>query len=207
MNTPYEDPYQAAGLQGPARYLAKRRPALRTICTGLLAVGMAVGASSPAAWASPAAYAREITSATVRTVEFAGHYSGHATLLIDNGVVTISSVTGKGTGTVVGASIITGMGSAAASAQCDPFSGAGAITGSKGRLLVKVSTTAASGCSSGQNGPVNVTFSGIAVVTGGTGTAKGLTGKLKFSGVLKLGGTSGSQNGPYTASLSGKLSA
>ena len=62
-----------------------------------------------------------------------------------------------------------------------------------------------SGCSSGESGPVTVTFNGLAVATGGSGTAKGATGSLKFNGTLKLAGTSGSQNGPYTVALTGKL--
>jgi hypothetical protein len=43
------------------------------------------------------------------------------------------------------------------------------------------------------------------VATGGNGKANGATGSLKFSGSLKLGGTSGSQDGSFTVTLSGTL--
>jgi len=139
-------------------------------------------------------------------VDFTGHYAGTASLLINNGVVTISSVHGKGTGTVVGNSSVTGMGSASASAQCDPFTGTGSIAGATAKILLTVVKTQSSGCSSGESGPVTVTFSGVAKATGGTGKTKGASGTLKFSGTLKLANTSGSENGPFTVVLTGKLS-
>jgi hypothetical protein len=140
-----------------------------------------------------------------KAVSFTGHYQGNAALLIDNGAVTISSVTGKGTGTLVGSSTINGKGTSASSAQCDPFTGTGSITGAAAKLNLKVLESKSSGCSSGESGPVTVTFTGLAQVTGGTAKAKGASGSLKFNGSLKLGGTSGSQNGSYTVVLSGKL--
>ncbi|HXY44110.1 MAG TPA: hypothetical protein VEH29_07970, partial [Acidimicrobiales bacterium] len=53
--------------------------------------------------------------------------------------------------------------------------------------------------------PTTVTFSGVAVATGGTGTAAGASGNLHFSGTLKLGATSGHTNSSYTVTLSGTL--
>jgi hypothetical protein len=52
---------------------------------------------------------------------------------------------------------------------------------------------------------VTVTFRGVAVATGGVGAASGASGSLKFKGTLKLGGTSGSQDGSFTVALSGTL--
>jgi hypothetical protein len=144
-------------------------------------------------------------SAAFKTVSFSGHYHGVASLLIDNGSVTISSVKGTGTGTLLGASTVAGKGSASASAQCDPFTGKGSITGAKGKIDLTVTESKSSGCSNGESGPITVKFDGVAVATGGSGTASGATGTLKFSGNLKLTNTSGSQNGPYTVTLSGKL--
>ena len=120
-------------------------------------------------------------------MSFSGRYQGNAALLIDNGNVTISSVTGKGKGTLVGASTITGKGSSSSSAQCDPFTGTGSITGAAAKLNLKVVESKSSGCSSGESGPVTVTFTGLAQVTGGTAKASGASGSLKFNGTLKLG--------------------
>ena len=52
---------------------------------------------------------------------------------------------------------------------------------------------------------MTVTFHGVAVAIGGHGVANGASGSLKFSGKLKLGGTSGSQDGSFTVTLSGTL--
>jgi len=143
-----------------------------------------------------------------KTVSFSGHYSGTASLLIDNGSVSITSISGKGasTSSIMGASTISGHGSASASAQCDPFQGTGTMLGAKSRITFAVSSSTATGCSSGESGPITVTFHGTAKATGGTGSAKGAAGSLHFSGSLKLGNTSGSQSGAFTVTLSGKLS-
>jgi len=61
------------------------------------------------------------------------------------------------------------------------------------------------GCANGDGGPLTVTFCGVAVAIGGNGVANGASGSLKFNGKLKLGGTSGSQNGSFTVPLTGTL--
>ena len=144
--------------------------------------------------------------AGTKTVPFLGNYKGDASMLIDNGAVTISSVSGKGSGNLVGASTLTGKGSASASAQCDPFEGSGAISGKSAKLDITVLKSSAQGCSSGESGPVTVTLSGSAQVTGGSGKAAGAHGTLAFKGTLDLKGTSGSQTGTFAVKLTGKLS-
>jgi len=144
-------------------------------------------------------------SVPTRTVAFSGHYAGNVALLIDNSKVTISSVTGKGTGTLVGTSTVSGAGSASASAQCDPFSGRGAIAGPGTRIEFLVTSSSSQGCSSGESGPITVTFKGVAKATGGTGKAKGVSGDLTFKGTLHLGNTTGSQKGEYTVTVTGRL--
>jgi len=179
----------------------------RAITGAVLALALAGGGISiaSAANASIASLATSPVRASAKTVLFSGHFHGDAALLINNGAVTISSVTGKGTGTLVGASTIIGKGSSSSAAQCDPFTGTGSITGAAAKLTLHVIETKSQGCSSGESGPVTVTFSGLAVVTGGSGKAGGASGSLKFNGALKLGGTSGSQNGSYTVALKGNL--
>ena len=146
-------------------------------------------------------------AAKTKTVAFSGHYSGTVSLLINNSEVMISSVTGTGTGTpsLVGASSVAGTGSASATAQCDPFSGTGSITGAASKITLIATKSSSTGCSSGESGPVTVTFSGVAKITGASGTAKGATGSLHFKGSFKLSNTSGSQSGPFSVTLSGKL--
>jgi hypothetical protein len=122
----------------------------------------------------------------IKVIAFSGHYTGTAALLINNGSATITSVRGKGTGTLLGASTVLGAGSAAASAQCDPFNGTGSISGAAGRIELSVTRSTSQGCSSGQSGPVTVTFKGVTKATGGSGKADGATGTLKFNGSLKL---------------------
>lgn len=162
------------------------------------AVGLA-GRTTPARGAvMPAAAGK-------KTVSFVGHYHGTAALLINNGTVTISSVAGTGSGTLLGASTVKGTGSAGASAQCDPFTGTGSLSSPAGKINMTVVQSKSSGCSSGESGPVTVTFTGVAVAKGGSGVGAGASGSLKFKGTLKLTSTSGSQNGPYTVTLTGKL--
>lgn len=165
----------------------------------LPAAALALGIVATPAFGSVRAHAK--------TVAFVGHYTGTAALLINNGTATISSVTGKGTGTALlaGPSTISGNGSAQASALCDPFGGKGAITGKVGTIHFVVSSSSAQGCSSGQSGPVKVTFKGVAKATGGTGKDKGAKGNLSFSGSMNLANTSGSQSGSFTVTLHGKL--
>jgi hypothetical protein len=142
----------------------------------------------------------------VKAVAFRGTYKGNADLLIDNGSVSIRSIAGTGSNSLLGVGRVAGKGSASASAQCDPFTGTGNITGAHGTLHLVVTQSKSTGCSSGESGPITVKFHGTAVVKGGTGKAKGAKGTLAFSGKLGLGGTSGAQAGPYTVTITGHLS-
>lgn len=141
-----------------------------------------------------------------KTVAFSGTYKGKANLLIDNGSVSIRSIAGTGSNSLLGAGSVEGKGSATSSAQCDPFTGTGNIVGAHGTLHLVVTQSKSTGCSSGESGPITVKFHGTAVVKSGTGKAKGAKGTLGFSGVLDLGGTSGAQDGPYTVKITGHLS-
>lgn len=172
------------------------------VLAGIGMLGAAGVVASPAL--ARAAEAPSKSPAT-RTLAFAGHYTGNVALLIDNSRVTISSVTGKGSGTLVGSSTVSGKGSASASAQCDPFSGTGAIAGPSSRIDFLVTSSSSQGCSNGESGPITVTFKGIARATGGTGKAKGISGSLTFKGSLHLGNTTGSQKGAFTVAVTGHL--
>jgi len=174
--------------------------ALASVTGGLVASPTIVGAQ-----AGRAPYAATAAHST-KQVAFSGHYTGTVALLIDNGSLTISAVKGKGTATLVGLSSVQGNGLGSASAQCDPFSGVGGLVGKTGEIKVSVASATSQGCSSGESGPVTITFHGVAKVTGGTGKALGVTGSFKFSGSVNLKGTSGRQTGTFSATLTGKLS-
>ena len=108
--------------------------------TGLILTLAACAGFPAAVVTAPSAGAAATTAviaAATRMISFTGHYQGHVSLLINNGAVTISSVNGKGTGTLLGTSTIAGKGSASASAQCDPFTGAGSITGAREDRLAR----------------------------------------------------------------------
>jgi hypothetical protein len=148
------------------------------------------------------------SSAATKTkvVSFKARYTGTASLLIDNSSVKILSVAGIGTASLVGSGSISGTGDGTgANSLCVPFTGKGAIKGSTGSIKFSVNATKSQGCSSGQSGPVTVSVTGLAKVTGGSGSAKGAKGNLKFKGTLKLNDTTGSQSGTFSGTLSGKL--
>ena len=144
----------------------------RALVTAAVVLGIVGVVSSPTANAG----------GKFKVVSFSGHYSGDTSLLINNGVATISAVHGKGSGTLVGASTVTGTGKASASDQCDPFEGTGAITGKQATIYITVLKSTSQGCADGQSGPVTVTINGTAKATGGTGKAAGASGILKFTG-------------------------
>jgi hypothetical protein len=143
---------------------------------------------------------------SAKTVSFTAKFSGKASMLIVNSKVTISSITGSGTNSVFGSSRLSGSGTAAATAQCDPFGGKGSIASGSNKITFTVTQSSATqGCSNGESGPITVTFHGVTKATGGSGKANGAVGSLKFNGTLHLAGTSGSQSGSFTVKLSGKL--
>ncbi len=140
-------------------------------------------------------------SAKTKTVAFKGSYSGTASLLISGSTIKVLSVKGIGSSSVVGKGTLSGTAKAtSASSACVPFKGTGKIKGVSGTISLST-TSKAQGCSSGQSGPVTVTVTGTAKVTGGTGKAKGAKGTLKFNGKLKLKNTKGSQTGTFSSAM------
>ena len=151
--------------------------------------------------AFPAGAATSSVKVAAKTVAFSASFSGKASLLIENSKVTISSISGSGKNSLFGKSKVSGSGSApkSSSSLCDPFGGKGTIAGGANKItFIVTQSSSQQGCSNGDSGPVTVTFHGVTKATGGTGTAKGASGSLKFSGTLHLGGTSGSQSGSFT---------
>jgi len=144
----------------------------------------------------------EITAAapTARTgvVPFSATYSGKATVKVTDDVADISA-DGTGTGTIIGASKISGTGKGDASVQpCVPFTGTGAITASGSSTALEFKVVPASTACGDDAGKV---FSIVsrAQVTGGTGKLANATGSLKITGIYDRGA------GTFSIKFTGKL--
>jgi hypothetical protein len=115
------------------------------------------------------------------TVAFSGAYSGKISLLWGDGFVQAPTITGTGTGNVLGMTDLTGSGSAAPASQCDLFAASGTIGGGGNTLKVVFDTTA-KGCAAEDSAPTTIKITGNAIVKGGTGKYVGATGTLKVDG-------------------------
>lgn len=131
-----------------------------------------------------------------KPIAFVGKYTGNATTQAADNVVTINAK-GTGTGTLIGAGKVTGLGTGDSSQRpCVPFTGTGSMTGTSGSLTFKV-TPGSSGCgdSDGQ----------LFSVTGKAAVLKG-TGKLaKVKGTLRMTGTYDRSSGDFSVKFSGAL--
>ena len=147
-------------------------------------------------------------SHVVKKVKFSGTYKGKLGLLMVGTAggnatsVKVTSITGTGTGTV------TGTGSAPATAQNDPITGKGVLSGGGSKIMLTAVTSKSEGYAAGQTTPTSVTVSGVAKVTGGTGKYKGVSGNLTFKGSFSVQSNNGgsSESDAFTATLSGTLS-
>jgi hypothetical protein len=175
----------------------------------LSGVGVAGAATSvkPAPSSPPTALSAHVVKP--KTVHFKGTYKGTIAMLWSASSVKATSVKGTGPSTLMGASAVSGTGTATTSATCDPFSALGAITGGGSRLNVKVvSSTASKACAAGYTPPTNITVTGVVKVISGTGKYKGAKGNLKLTGSFAIqSNTAGSsETDSFTATLSGPLS-
>lgn len=140
--------------------------------------------------------AAAIAVAATKPVAFVGSYKGTATTTQTDNKVAINAK-GTGTGTLIGAGKITGVGTGDSSQRpCVPFSGTGSMKGPTGTVIFKVIPYASScGDDSGQF----FTFTGKATVLKATGKL------LKAKGTLKLSGTYDRSSGAFTVKFKGTL--
>ncbi|HVN62392.1 MAG TPA: hypothetical protein VMT59_14105 [Gaiellaceae bacterium] len=137
-----------------------------------------------------------VAGTAVKKLPFTANYSGNATTKITNSVAAISA-TGTGTGTYVGKSTISGLGSGDTSQQpCVPFTGTGVLKGTGTTLTFKV---APGSSSCGDESGENFAISGHALVLKGTGKL------AKAKGTLKMTGTYTHSTGAFTLKLFGTL--
>lgn len=139
-----------------------------------------------------------VGNALAHSTAFSASYSGTTTEKVDGQTVT-AFVKGKGTGTLVGKSTISGtVVASTANPPCSPFSGPGLIAGARGKLKVKVLSTSR-GCAASEEDKNNISFSGSAKVTGGTGKFRAAKGTLRFTGHYDRSG------GTFTVKLKGTV--
>lgn len=177
------------------------------------AMGFAPSVGATTIHQSTATAAAHATKANAKPkivkVAFKGAYKGTIAMLWSSTGAKATAVTGKGTATYLGASTLSGKGSAPASSTCDPLSGSGVLVGSGSKLMLTIIAPSTSqACAAGQAAPTSVSVKGIAKVTGGTGKYKGVSGTLKFTGGFSIKSTTAgsSESDAFTASLTGVLS-
>ncbi len=142
-------------------------------------------------------------------VAFKGTYKGTIAMLWSSTGVKATAVTGTGSATYLGASKLSGTGSAPASNTCDPLTGTGTLIGAGSKLVLRIIAPATSqACAAGQAAPTSVSVKGIAKVLSGTGKYKGVSGTLKFTGSFSIKSTTAgsSETDAFSAALNGVLS-
>jgi len=124
--------------------------------------------------------AKPTAKSTAATIAFSGTYTGKIGLLWGDSYVQATSVEGTGTGNVLGLTDLSGVGSAAPANQCDTFNGSGTLSGGGNTLKLTFDSTAKA-CAEDADAPTGITFTGNAVINGGTGKYAGATGTLKVT--------------------------
>lgn len=144
--------------------------------------------------------------ATSATVAFSGTYKGKIAVLWSDSGVQATSVTGSGTGTILGLDALTGSGSAAPQNQCDGINGSGVLSGGGNTLKVSFDSSA-KGCAADEAAPTVINITGSAVIQGGTGKYAGAAGTLKVTGsfAIKSKDAGFSESSALTLTLSGNI--
>jgi hypothetical protein len=132
----------------------------------------------------------------VKVVPYTAKYAGTATVKITDGIADIAA-SGIGAGIPIGKGKITGKGKGDSTQQpCVPFTGPGAMTGTKGNINFLV-LPGSTGCGDEEGNIFSV--SGRAKVTKGTKLFLRAKGTLKFTGVYDRG------QGTFSIKFTGKL--
>lgn len=139
-----------------------------------------------------------VGTAVGSSINFTATYKGKVTEVVKGNAVT---ATPKGTGkaTLIGKGSLTGtVAGTTSNPPCSPLSGPGTLKGKKGTLKLKL-LTGSRACAAGSDDQNNISFSGMAKVTGGTGALKKASGKLHYSGHYDRG------TGAFNVKLTGTL--
>jgi len=141
--------------------------------------------------------------AAAATVAFSGTYKGNLAIVWGDTYLQVTSVTGKGTGNVLGLTDLSGTAAAAPAGLCDSFDAKGSIGGGGNTLNVAFDTSA-KGCAEDETAPTTIKITGNAQITGGTGKYAGATGTLKVSGVFSVKGGA-KETAAFTMDVSGNI--
>ena len=151
----------------------------------------------------PKVTAKPTSVATASTVAFSGTYKGSLAIVWGDTYLQITSVTGKGTGNVLGLTDMSGTATAAPAGLCDSFDAKGSIGGG-GNTINVLFDTSAKGCAEDESAPTTIKITGNAQITGGTGKYAGATGTLKVSGVFSVKGGA-KETAAFTMDVSGNI--
>ena len=151
----------------------------------------------------PKVTAKPTTPAAAATVAFSGTYKGTLAIIWGDTYLQVTSVTGKGTGNVLGLTDMSGTAAAAPAGLCDSFDAKGSIGGGGNTLSVSFDTSA-KGCAEDESAPTTIKVTGNAQITGGTGKYAGATGTLKVSGVFSVKGGA-KETAAFTMDVSGNI--
>lgn len=140
-------------------------------------------------------------SATGSSTNFKATYKGKVTEVV-NGSTVNATPNGTGTASVIGKGSITGkvVGNTS-NPPCTAITGTGALKGAKGSMKLTLTNKPAPSraCAAGQDDQNNISFSGSAKVTGGTGALKKASGTLHYYGHYDRG------SGAFNFTLTGTL--
>jgi hypothetical protein len=129
---------------------------------------------------------------------FTASYKGTVTEKVSGQTVT-AVPHGTGTGTPIGKGTLTGTVTATtANPPCSPLNGPGVLAGTAGKLKLTLLSTSR-GCAASEDDKDNISFSGSAKVTGGTGKFRAAKGTLRFTGHYDRA------NGTFNVKLRGTL--
>jgi hypothetical protein len=151
----------------------------------------------------PTATTKATTPAAPATVAFSGTYKGNLAIVWGDTYLQVTSVTGKGTGNVLGLTDLSGTAAAAPAGLCDSFDAKGSIGGGGNTLNVSFDTSA-KGCAEDESAPTTIKITGNAQITGGTGKYAGATGTLKVSGVFSVKGGA-KETAAFTMDVTGNI--
>lgn len=136
----------------------------------------------------PVAPATNAPAAASKAQTFNGTYKVKISLLWGETDVRATTVTGTGTGDVLGLTDLVGTGYSAPMNQCDGFDGSGTLSGG-GSTLKLAFDTSAQGCAEDANAPTTISIKGNAKILSGTGKYAGATGTLSVKGTFSIRST------------------
>ncbi len=165
----------------------KQGPAVKRVTAVLPKCPTGYSRTKPRPTVSPTPKVSATTPATAAAIPLSGTYKGKLSIVWGDTYLQVTSVSGTGTGNILGLTNMTGSAAAAPSGICDTFDAKGSI-GGDGNTLNVTFDASAKGCAADETVPTTIKITGNANITGGTGKYAGATGTLKVSGTFSVKG-------------------